>query len=305
MVTPAHAPVHLTILPVPRSARDVPAPSEAAMAWVIDEAHQLVAVDRDGTQTPRPLPDGRRALEVSCGADGTLWVLADGPSGPGGGGDGALLIRYAPSVTVETIQPPVAVSKVAAGPDGTLWLVNRDGEVLSMTAGGETRRHSPAGESLAEEISVGPDGSVWVISTTSRYAGRIVKRLSDPDGGWFDLPAPASATKVGVAPDGMAWTINSRGEVWRLHPLGGGSLAECQVDTACSECRFSVGQHVMTEIGVSPDGTVWTIGTADGDDRPALRRLADPARRAYETIATARRPLRVAGGLQEPANGRA
>ncbi|MCI0690329.1 MAG: hypothetical protein L0Y54_24285 [Sporichthyaceae bacterium] len=292
MVTESHAPPRLTLLPIPLSARDVPQPTDAAMVWVIDESGQLFSVDRSGADERRELPDDLRALETSYGADGTLWVLASG-----GNAADPVIVREGPAGDLDIRPAPMPVSKISAGPDGTLWMVSTAGEVVSMAADTTIHRHSPQSVATAEEISVGPDGSVWIIGATIRYAGRIVSRLTQPTGDWFDLPAPASATKLGVAPDGMAWTINSRGEVWRLHPYGGGSLAECQVDTACSECRFSVSQHVMSEIAVSPDGTVWVIGTT-GDGAPELMWLTDPAQRRYTTIQTRLRPVRVAGGLR-------
>lgn len=292
MVTESHAARHLTLLPLPLSARDVPQPTAAAMAWVIDESGQVAGVDRSGAEDPRVLPAGLRASEVSYGADDTLWVLAAADRGTE-----SILVRFSPAGDSEIVIAPFPVRKIAAAPDGALWLITTSGEVVTMQPSGEVGRHSPPGEPFAEEVSVGPEGSVWVVSTTSRYAGRIVKRLTHPSGEWFDLPAPASATKLGVAPDGMAWTINSRGEVWRLHPLGGGSLAECQVDTACSECRFSATREVMTEIGVGPDGTVWVIGATGTGGQAALMWLADPHQRRFSTVPTRARPVRVAGGV--------
>jgi streptogramin lyase len=226
------------------------------------------------------MPAGVRAREISWGADGALWVLP---------GADRVVLRRSASGPFDTVRVPVAVSRIAGGPDGTLWMLGAGGEVLALAPDGASRRHSPG--SFATEISVGADGSVWVVSTVARSGGRVVRRLEGDE--WFDLPAPAAATKVAGAPDGMAWTANSKGDVWRLHPLGGGNLAECQVDTGCAECRFSRPAQVVREISVGPEGSVWVLAVPAAGEAPALMWLADPLRREYRAVPTPGPAVRV------------
>jgi streptogramin lyase len=274
---------------LPVSARDVPGPSNAGMAWIADATGRLLGVDQSGRQRQRSLPAGLRAREISVGPDGTLWLLAAGAEAR------PMLARQVRG-EFDAVPTSLPAVRIAAGTDGTLWTVTDHGEVWSLRPDGSERRHSPAGEHFAAEISTGLDGSVWIISTATRYGGRIIRRLAAASDTWFELPAPAAATKVAVAPDGMAWTVNAKGAVWRLHPQGGGNLAECQVDTACSECRFSAPADLVRDVSVGPDGTVWVLASSGPTGPVTLRWLADPLRRQYRVVPTPLRPVRVAAG---------
>jgi streptogramin lyase len=278
--------------PRPLSARDVRRPSSLAAAWIVDGTGALAFVTRTGAHDAPRLPDGFRAEEISFGADRTLWVLATG------GGRQVVFRRRPGSDSLEIVPVAVPLSRIAGAPDGTLWMVSARGEVLLLEPGAAECRRSPAGEEFATEISAGADGSVWIVSTVTRAGGRIVRRRDGADGFWRDLPAPAAATRVAVAPDGMAWTVNARGVVWRLHPEGGGNLAECQVDTACSECRFSAAADSVREISVGPDGSVWVLAVRDSN--PTLMLLTDPLARRYVIVPTPQGGVRVAGALARP-----
>jgi streptogramin lyase len=279
----------------PLSARDVRRPSLAAAAWIVDSTGTLAFVSRSGAHELHPLPDGCRGEEISCAPDGILWILA-------AAGERQVVFRRRPgSDSLEIVPIAVRLSKIAGAPDGKLWMVSTRGEVFSRGPGGTERRHSPRDEEFATEISAGADGSVWIVSTITRAGGRVVRRLDGGDRVWRDLPAPAAATKVGVAPDGMAWTVNAKGAVWRLHPNCGGNLAECQVDTACSECRFSSPADVMREISVGPDGSVWVLALRDSNE-PTLMLLNDPLSRRYLVVPTPEPAVRVAGAVARPAS---
>lgn len=293
-------------LSVPLSARDVPLPSGTGAVWVTDAAGRLSLAGATGTHRPVPLPAGLLAAEVSAGADGAVWLLATGARGAGAGPAGRTLLRGDAAGLrgdaagrFEPVRLPLAAARIAAGPDGTLWIVSAGGEVFARAPDGSVRRRSPAGAPFAAEIAAGPDGSVWVVSTTPRHGGRVVRRLAAGAASWFDLPAPASATKLSVGTDGMAWTVNAQGVVWRLHPAGGGSLAECQVDTACTECRFSAPSDVVHDVSVGAEGTVWVLAGRRGD-APALGWLTDPRARRYQPVPVPGRPVRIAAATPDP-----
>ncbi len=232
--------------------------------------------------------------ELSVGADGVVWMLTQSD-------DTAVsqrLRRLRPRGPVTPLDTSLEVRKLAGGPDGVLWVINGAGEVWSLRRDLRQARHSPPGVAFAEEISVGADGTVWIISADVRFGGRVVKRLARAPNEWFALPAPASATKIAGAPDGMSWTVNSRGEVWRLHPEGGGNLAECQVNTGCHECHFALSSTIVSDVSVGPDGTVWAIGSVPGEAGAKVMWLADPWNREYKIARMEITPHRVCGGAR-------
>lgn len=288
--TPAFRP-----LPVPLSAYEVSQPSGQGVAWIVEADGGLSIVDGSGGRTPIPVPDGGRAVDVSFGTDGTVWLLTTGT-----GGD-ALVFRGDPGGAFEAVPVRSSLRRIAGGPDGTVWGVDADHQVLSWAPDGTEHRHSPAGTPFADEISAGADGSVWVVSTTPRFGGRIVRRLAANATDWFDIPAPASAVRLSVGLDGTAWTVNAQGALWRLHPTGGGSFAECQVDTACQLCRFSAPADLVHEVSAGPDGTVWTLITSAGTvENPVLAWLTDPVDRRYRRLDLPVAPRRIAAA-PEPA----
>ena len=283
-------------LPVPVSARQFPPPSDSAIAWIVAKEGRVFAVDQAGHYQQAALPARWRALEISAGPDGSVWILVST-----GSGEAPMIVRLPSGGEPEIVAVSIPAVKIAVGVDGTLWSINVGGEICSLRPDGIVRRHSPPGQPFAVEISAGVDGSIWIVSTVRRYGGRIVKRLCGMPDDWLELPAPAAATKIGAAPDGMAWTVNAQGAIWRLHPSGGGNLAECQVDTACSECRFSAPVAVMREISVGPDGTVWVLGSGSSSAQATLMWLCDPLRRLYRTVGSSLQPIRVAAAVQKSA----
>jgi streptogramin lyase len=276
---------------LPTSARDVIEPSARAAAWVIDDRARLWFATIRDTAHRWELPYDTPAIEISASADGAVWILAGELTAS------RRVLRLAPaSREFRALRCPREFKRIAGGPDGLLWGISLLGEVWSTAPDGHAELHSPAPEDFAEDISAGPDGTIWIVSTERRFAGRAVKRLDPGRRSWFSLPAPASAVKIAGAPDGMAWTVNSRGHVWRLHPNGGGNLAECQVDTACVECRFSPRAAGASEVSVDRDGTVWLIGSAASNTPARLLWLADPRRKEYRPGPDIFTPVRVAAG---------
>jgi streptogramin lyase len=263
-------------------------PSSGSIAWLLGDSGEVLAVDTSGALVD--VGGAIRARAISAGSDGALWLL------PAEIGAGDVIVRRQ-NGHLESLAVPAPAQKIAGGPDGTLWMLSVAGEVFSVRGGEVRTRHSPPGIAFATEISVGLDGMVWIVSTATRFGGRIVRRLSDLPDRWYELPAPASATRISIGNDGMAWTLNAKGEVWRLHPRGGGNFAECQVDVACTNCAFSPPGAFAREISAGADGTVWVLASRTPDDLPGLFWLADPKARRFAAVQTQVHPIAVAAGV--------
>jgi hypothetical protein len=166
---------------------------------------------------------------------------------------------------------------IAAGADGTVWVVGTDGSAVR-----ESRMHKQTGVDAshmpgsAVRIAVDPHGDPWIIRSD-----HSIFRLTD--GAWQKVPG--SASDIGIGADGSVWIIGTaagtseRGHVicrwngsgWDQMPGGGvriavgpngnpwiiagsGALFE-YVDTAWQP-RGAVG----LDIGVGPDGSAWLVG---------------------------------------------
>jgi streptogramin lyase len=247
-------------------------------AYVIDEDLTVWRCDQNGTMDQVSLPESIDPVDINIGPGGILHLLTHGTSG-------SVIFKATDKQATDwqKIEMPIVVKHIACGPDGRIWVINEAGGVMVFNP--EDGTLEPRSEpGFADEISVGADGRVWVISTEERYAGRVVKWLLESNGEWSSLPAPSAATKVAAAPDGFAWTINSQGAIWRLHPLGSGNFAECQVDTDCVRCNFGTIRDFAKDIAVDANGTVWALGLQYTRGGYQLMHLADQSGKRFEPI---------------------
>ncbi len=259
-------------------------------AYVIDENLTIWRCNQNGVMDQIELPESIDPLDISIGPGGRLHILTHGTTG-----SKILRATDKQATNWDHIEVPVLLRRIACGPDGRIWVIDEAGgvQVLHPEDGILELRSEP--NKFADEISVGGDGRVWVISTEVRYAGRVVKWLIESNREWTSLPAPSAATKLAAAPDGVAWTINSQGAIWRLHPLGSGNFAECQVDTDCERCQFGTRRDFAKDIAVDASGTVWALGVQYTNGGYQLMHLADHLSKRFEpTVALG--GIRVAAG---------
>jgi hypothetical protein len=226
--------------------------NRSSCLWVLTSAELLAFHNRNTAPEKHSLERGASLRDIAYGS-GKLWCIEEDASGT------RHLVSFRvnrPKRELEwTFARDVRPVRLAAIPSGGVWVVSEAGEAWRFDSNGSGVRVLPSG--AVEEISVGADGQVWVVSREHRFGGRVVRRFLQTESAWYSLPPPASAVKIAGAPDGMAWTVNSKGDVWMLHPLGGGNFPYCEVDTACERCRFSSVENPVDDIAVGPDGCVW------------------------------------------------
>ncbi len=246
-------------------------------AYVIDENLTIWRCDQSGAVEQIPLPKSIDPIDISIGLGGRLHILSTGIPG-----SKILRATDKQATSWERIEVPILLRRIACGPDGRIWVIDEAGGVQVLHPDDRSLELRSEPEGFADEISVGGDGRVWVISTEVRYAGRVVKWLVESQGEWTSLPAPSAAVKLAAAPDGVAWTINSQGAIWRLHPLGSGNFAECQVDTDCVRCMFGTRRDFAKDIAVDAAGTVWALGLQYTQGGYQLMHLADQVGKRFE-----------------------
>ncbi len=277
-----------------KSIWDLSRPPRLVWAWVVDVAGQVWTTDQSGRAVQWSIPDQLPVVEISAGLDGQVWLIGRHRFRT------RVLRRRTGGQRFEPVDISSEVRKIAAGPDGTLWTIMGFGQVWSVSPDGVQTRQSPPREPFAEEISVGADGTVWIVTDQPRLGGRVVMRRSGGCDNWIALPEPAAATKIAGAADGMAWTVNANNEVWWLHPDGAGHLAQCTLDPACRNCRFSSSSERITQISVSADGTVWVVASTVANAEPSLMWLADPLEKVYRRVPGLTVPARVSAGVGAP-----
>lgn len=146
-----------------------------------------------------------------------------------------------------------AVTDIAAGSDGNLWLLNNGGESLDpwsvsrMTTSGTFTNYPLPDPGLLTDIAPGPDGNLWYARVGPDRIGRIA-----PAGAATEFPVGVHRNPFGVAagPDGALWFTE--------HDLKGVG----RITTGGGITEYSVG--VFTNgIVLGPDGALWLAGCAN------------------------------------------
>jgi hypothetical protein len=101
---------------------------------------------------------------------------------------------------------------VAVAPDGTVWLVRKDGSILFTPDQGKTSNQIEA--SGFSRVAVGPDGVLWAVGGN----GTLWNCLYDTKKGsfeknWVQTPATGMGD-VAVGPFGTVWLAGQNGSIW-------------------------------------------------------------------------------------------
>lgn len=111
---------------------------------------------------------------------------------------------------------------IAAGSDGTVWVVNTKGELVKREKG--QWKHNPTGKN-AVEVSVGDTNNVWCLNNLGqpfRLSGTTA------DSPWLPQTVPGlPVASIGAGNDGAVWVANTKGELfakdgptWRMNDKG-------------------------------------------------------------------------------------
>jgi streptogramin lyase len=189
---------------------------------------------------------------------GSVTVSVTNPGGAPGSRANAY--KYlAPTGTFGIQHFPVtvgAVTDIAAGSDGNLWLLNNGGEdvvtwsVSKMTTAGAFTDYPLPDAGLLTDIAPGPDGNVWYTRTQDPLtpSGAAIGRIT-PSGVATEFAIKSTSDPRGIAagPDGAVWFGESYDTIVGRMTTSG-SLTEYTVDTR------------PYGITLGPDGALWLAG---------------------------------------------
>lgn len=119
----------------------------------------------------------------------------------------------------------------------SLLLLTRANRLLLMNAAGRITKECDF-EHPVRCINLGRDNTVWIAGGEEVLGGYQVFWSADLEV-FKQIPWPASAVSLHGDSGGILWTINSRGEVWKLHRLGEGNMPGCRQNAGCRNCRFN------------------------------------------------------------------
>jgi hypothetical protein len=248
----------LPVLRPRKSALTAPAaaPGLATRLLFLDDAGGLFHTAPPGWDaTPIALPTDARVLAAAVGRTRILALLEDAA------GSATVARKDVDGEGWETWPLPFACRESAAlTPSGDAIVVDASGRVVLLDF--EARSITPISEAgFARQVHCGSDGSLWAVLEAEGMGGYSVA-VRPAGGGWRTLPRPASALRIVGLGDGTAYGLNPLGEVWRFHPEGVGSFAECSEDPSCRNCLFSERRSGFQDLAIGPDEVVWAVNAA-------------------------------------------
>lgn len=231
------------------------------------------------TQT-QEFPLGKAPGGIASGPDGNLWVGEEGGFarvstsgtvthypllGIGGtpvfGSDGNLWLLTNQALWRSTLagvatQVPLTAAhgkpwRLAAGPDGNLWITfnsldGTGGTIVRVTTAGVLTEFPVPTVAFLEGICAGPDGAVWFTEYGANRIGRITT-----SGVVTEFPIPTASTfpvNITTGPDGNLWFTESgtSPQVGRITPSG-----------TVTEFPSTFSTRYGDAISAGPDGRVW------------------------------------------------
>jgi virginiamycin B lyase len=157
----------------------------------------------------------------------------------------ALAIAVSAAPTVTYFQLAGVSGRIAAGPDGNLWIPTTEG-IVKMTPSGETTTY-PTPNPPAGTIVAGPDGRIWYMVSLPTRLGAITTAGVASE---YPLDHGVHPYSLTAGPDGNLW-FGYRWGVGRITPAGEATYYPI-LDT-----------RGVPDIETGPDGNIWFVEYPD------------------------------------------
>ncbi|HET9341847.1 MAG TPA: hypothetical protein VFO25_02880 [Candidatus Eremiobacteraceae bacterium] len=139
-------------------------------AWISDKrGNDVTHVRLDGRQTMYPLPDPHFSPYGLVGTKRAIYVVGDEK------GKICVLSRTGATHWVAMPDPTSALSNLAAGPDGSVWVAEYDAnKIVSVGADDSVRTYVvPTANSQPDAIAVDSSGVVWFTELDTDRIGQV------------------------------------------------------------------------------------------------------------------------------------
>lgn len=188
-----------------------------------------------------------KVSDVAVGADGSIYVIGTDLVSPTGGYG-----IYKVAGDKLNKLPLCAGVRIAVGPDGKPWVVNKSNLIYRFTDSTSVWQQMPG---TATDIGIGSDGSTFIVGTqdVSGSGGKNILKWNGAD--WSVMPECAGI-HIAVDPTGIPYVSNLSNIVYKYdgtyfwNPING---------------------VAATDIGIGADGSVFVTGTGNS---PAVAKLS-------------------------------
>jgi hypothetical protein len=171
--------------------------------WVINKSH-LIFNNPGLNLIWNQLPG--KANDIAVGAEGSVYIIGtDSVSSTGG-----YSIKKWNDTAFVTL-PECAAVRIAVGPDGRPWVVNKSHLIYRYNGTGSPWTLLPGS---ANDIGIGKDGSVYITSTTLAPNGNgyLIQKWNGY--GWTTLNG-ISGLNISVGSDGTPWWVDASHSIFK------------------------------------------------------------------------------------------
>ena len=144
---------------------DIAAGANGDLWFTEQTGNKLARITVQGGMTSFPLPSGSNPTGVAAFADGSVWFSATPLNTVGRWKDGAL-------ETPLSLAGLTSPNGIAEDLDGNRWVAGTGG-VTRITPAGVVQKHSSTGSPF--RIAAGPDGNLWVTDPANNRIGRVYR----------------------------------------------------------------------------------------------------------------------------------
>ena len=144
-----------------------------------------------------------KAFDIGIGANGDVYITGYTQIGTGGNG------IYKWNGSGWSIMSGEAI-RVAVMPDGTPWVVNKQGNIYRRSGNSWVKL-----DGKANDIAIGKNGEVFVIGYTNENGNYGIYQRKG--GEWVRLPG--GGTRITVNSNGLPWVVNKDKNIFRLNTL--------------------------------------------------------------------------------------
>lgn len=203
--------------------------------WFTDFVNDTIGrLDSNGNVTTFPLAKGTHPMYIASGADGNLWFSA-----------GNNRIGRISTAGFFADFPAVGFpGKIARGPDGAVWYLDRVNYRLSRVAPDGTIAQFNIGNDSLVDLIAGPDANLWIADYT---ASSVLK---------FSPSTRQVIAKYPAGPQGYAGdrlVVGPDGNIWFTH---GDAIVRMKLDGTVTSFPASPNSFPFS-LTVGGDGNLW------------------------------------------------
>ena len=205
---------------------------------------------------------GGTKTDVAVSANGDVWAI-----GVANRTNGYPVYRHTPQGWKYMWKD---ARRIAVDPHGTPWIVDKQHDIYRLNGVTASNPDGTSWEKMpgkATDIGIGANGFIWILGDKTNADGYEIFKWFNyppeyyftPPGGWDKLPG--GGFRISVDPNGKPWVVDRSLRIRRMVGWSWETLPAPKIDRTTA---------AAFDIGIGPQGAVWTASYAKGQYRVML-----------------------------------